>query len=326
MDTNRNTNVRVRLTLPGESAHADVPKVHQYRSLESAGVRLEDNRYVLATDDDGRIVGVVSRDRILNRLKSANDAERTRWSAMPVGALLNVAFTETAEPAARFTDNLEGVAIVEDGGLVGLAIGDDVFLSWQRLEPLLTVATSDPLTGLMNRLSYDRRLLEEWQRAMRTKVSVGVMVVDLNRFKPINDNFGHQAGDHVLQGIASLLEHSLRSYDILARYGGDEFVALCVGCRAGEIHIPIERINQRLATSKFCFEGTPLDVSVAIGAAVRHSGFADSDPQALFRAADDCMYLAKNSGPTGAFVVEFGEGYSEVPTPIQTEHCHEIQL
>lgn len=315
MNHPRSANVPVRVSLAEESSGASVPTVHQHKSLKSAGISLEDNRYVLAINDSGRIVGVVSRDRILNRLQAANDTERSRWSEMPVGALMNVAFTETGEPRAQLSDGLEAVAITENGGIVGVAIEDDVFLSWDRLEPLLTTAITDPLTGLMNRLAYERRLNEEWYRAIRTGTSVGVLVADLDGLKPINDTHGHQAGDTVLRGVASLLEHSLRSYDILARYGGDEFVALCIGCRPGEIGIPIQRIQRRIQSAEFCHQGMPLDVSLSIGAAVRHSDFAEVSPRDLFRAADECMYLAKGSAHEG-FVIEFGDDQTPTPEPI----------
>lgn len=310
-------NVSVRLKLSAEVPGTSPPTVHQYRSLQSAGVNLDDNRYVLATDDSGRVVGVVSRDRILQRLQAANSQERERWGAMPVGALMNVVFTDTQTPGTQLKDDLDCVAITEDGGLIGLAVENDVFLSWERLEPLLTVAITDPLTGLMNRLAYERRLNEEWYRAIRTGTSVGVLIADLDGLKPINDTFGHQAGDAVLKGTASLLEQSLRSYDILARYGGDEFVALCIGCRPGEIAIPIQRIRERLSSSMFEFDGRSQRVSLSIGAAVRHDGFEDSSPIELFRAADECMYLAKGTSEH-AFAIEFGVEHDSVPAPIKS--------
>ncbi len=308
-------NVPIRLSLSANPPASAPPTVHQYRSLESAGVDLEANRYVLATDDDGRVVGVVSRDRILQRLQASNDQERNRWAEMPVGSLMNVVFSDTPTPGTQLRDGLECIAITENGGLIGVAVDSDVFLSWERLEPMLTVAITDPLTGLMNRLAYERRLNEEWYRAVRTGTSVGVLVADLDGLKPINDSYGHQAGDVALKGVASLLEQSLRSYDILARYGGDEFVALCIGCRPGEIAIPIQRISERLSTAQFEYAGRTTSVSLSIGAAVRHDEFASSSPAELFRAADECMYLAKGSSEA-AFTVEFGRDSTGIAAPV----------
>lgn len=319
-------NIPARLRVAEAAAELSPPTVHQYESLESAGVDLEGSRYLLATDDSGRVVGVVSREQIRQRLEADNHQERSRWAGMPVGALMNLVFAETAAPGTHFNDELECVAITEDGGLIGLAVENDVFLSWERLAPMLTVAITDPLTGLMNRMAYDRRLNEEWHRAVRTGTSVGVLVADLDGLKPINDCHGHQAGDAVLQGVASLLEYSLRSYDILARYGGDEFVALCVGCRPGEIAIPIERILHRLTTAEFEFDGQVLPVSLSVGAAVRHDDFSTSCPAELFRAADECMYRAKGT-TEHAFTIEFGQGCAGAAVPVHPadEHLQAIR-
>jgi diguanylate cyclase (GGDEF)-like protein len=95
--------------------------------------------------------------------------------------------------------------------------------------------------------------------------------------------------------VASKLEGSLRSYDVLARYGGDEFVALCVGCRPGEIEIPIQRIFQSLRAAPATLAGRPVPMSASVGAAVRHDGFNDSDPADLFALADRCLYDAKRT-------------------------------
>jgi diguanylate cyclase (GGDEF)-like protein len=145
----------------------------------------------------------------------------------------------------------------------------------------------------MNRLTYERRLQEEWSRAQRTGCSVGLIIVDLDHFKTINDRWGHSLGDQVLRHVASKLEGSLRSYDVLARYGGDEFVALCVGCRPGEIEIPIQRIFQSLRSSPLTLQREPVPLSASVGAAVCHDCFSDSSPAELFAVADRCLYDAK---------------------------------
>jgi diguanylate cyclase (GGDEF)-like protein len=126
--------------------------------------------------------------------------------------------------------------------------------------------------------------------------------------------------------VASQLEGSLRSYDVLARYGGDEFVALCVGCRPGEIEIPIQRIFQSLLTSPMMLEGEPVPISASVGAAVRHDGFSDTDPADLFAVADRCLYDAKQrrgkamwkemgsqwaSASTSSFAAEGRDTFSE---------------
>ena len=279
--------------------------------------QLKAQPYVLATDDTGQITGIVSAAEIRSRLASINQFEQRRWQQMPLSSLLNVTFTrQDKTPTVTAGKSAECVAIGEGENIFGLAIEDDIFLSWRRLESLLCVAQSDPLTGLLNRLAYERRLREEWSRAARTGMSVGVVVIDLDNFKTINDTLGHPAGDTVLQGVGHELEASMGSYDVVARFGGDEFVALCLGCTAGNIAIPIERIQQGINSMNLAFEAGTIPVSVSIGAAVRHDGFDSSDPRELFSAADECLYHAKAS-PESAWNVELGSTCSGVPEPVR---------
>ena len=187
-----------QLQLSLDSGESDVLSIHRETALGDVVDRLGEQHYVLATNDDGQICGIVSATQISERLQSANRFERLRWQQMPLGALLNVTFSHQDEtPSVRASETSACVAIAEGDRMFGLAVEDDIFLSWRRLESLLSVALSDPLTGLLNRLAYERRLCEEWSRAARTGMSVGVVVVDLDAFKRINDTFGHPAGDAV---------------------------------------------------------------------------------------------------------------------------------
>jgi diguanylate cyclase (GGDEF)-like protein len=293
--------------------------VHQDTLLNAMEHELTGNRYILATNDAGCIVGVVSGKQILKRLRVSNDRERTRWMGMPLNSLIKAIFPANSSTAISLSDSdIECVAIAENDSLVGIAIQDDLFMSWQRLAPILSGAAVDPLTGLMNRLAYERRLVEEWHRAKRTGTSIAVIVIDLDNFKQINDEHGHQGGDEVLRSVASALDMALRSYDTVARYGGDEFIALCLGCAPGEIEIPIRRIRQSIDSTSVEFGKVILSASASIGAAVRHDNFGQTEPTDLFTAADDCMYYAKRSA-AAAYCIEFGEACQDGRTPIFAE-------
>jgi len=305
------------LDLSSDSSCGTVVSMHRETPLGQVVADLDDQHYVVATDDELRITGLVSVEQIYDRLNSKNHYERKRWQQMPLSSLLTVTFNpQDARSPVKVASSLECMAVAEGDRMFGIAVDDDIFLSWRRLESMLSVALSDPLTGLLNRLAYERRLHEEWNRAARTGMSVGVVVVDLDNFKRINDTMGHTAGDVVLRGVGHQLESSMRSYDVVARFGGDEFVALCLGCAAGNIAIPIERIQQAIAAMDLTFEGTPIPVSVSIGAAVRHNAFETSDPRDLFSAADECLYHAKASRES-AWKVELGTEYTGVPEPVQ---------
>lgn len=277
---------------------------------------MADHDYVLVTDDRNQIVGVVSARDIGTRLEAKNQHERDRWQQMPIGAMLALPIPQAAEQGEIWTGkDVQCAAIQENGKLFGLSVNGDLFLSWRRLESLFTDALSDPLTGLMNRLSYERRLREEWNRAQRTNTSIGIVVVDLDNFKVINDTYGHAVGDTVLAQVGRQLEASMRSYDVVARFGGDEFVALCLGCDPGQIDIPIRRLLDSISEICIPAGSDKISISASIGAAVRHDGFEDSLPEELFDSADQCLYQSKNS-PSSSWRVEFGQTISTDPEPL----------
>jgi len=274
------------------------------------------HEYVLVCNDEQQIVGVVPSREIDRRLLSTNRFERTRWHAMPIGAMLNMSLAKRSDNGPSFQQGeLKCATICEDGQLFGLSVDGDLFLSWRRLETMFTAALSDPLTGLMNRLAYERRLTEEWNRSQRTGNSIGVVVVDLDDFKNVNDTYGHVVGDEVLARVGRQLEISMRSYDVVARFGGDEFVALCLGCGPDAIEIPVKRLLDSLADIAMDVDGQTIRVAASVGAAVRHSGFAESDPEHLFVAADKCLYESKKSS-SNSWKIEFGANVDSQATPI----------
>ena len=315
-DISGTTGLPGRLSLTATSSTVPPLIIHQDTLLSEVEHDLDGSGYILATNDEGCIVGVVTGKQILKRLRVSNDRERTRWMGMPLNSLIKAIFPANSLTEISLLDSdVECIAIAENDSLVGIAVQDDLFLSWQRLAPILTGAAVDPVTGLMNRLAYERRLVEEWHRAKRTGTSIAVIVVDLDNFKQVNDEHGHQRGDEVLKSAASALEKALRSYDTVARYGGDEFIALCLGCVPGEIEIPIRRIRQAIDSTSVEFGEVILSASASIGAAVRHDNFGESEPADLFTAADDCMYYAKRSA-AAAYCIEFGEACRDGRTPI----------
>lgn len=270
-----------------------------------------ESSYVFAADNAGRIIGLVSRMEIQSRLNAANEHERARWAGMPLSSLINATFpldacsTVDTFAVARPTTPFTGDETSDDPELSGIVTKQDVFVSLKRLMPALHVAMSDPVTGLPNRATFERRLHEEWNRSQRTGSSIAVIVVDLDHFKQTNDRFGHTTGDEMLREVAKRLEESLRSYDIVVRYGGDEFVALCLCCRPGEITIPVQRILDNLSAPSYTRDGLVVPISASVGAAIRHADFAKFEPHDLIAAADQCLYQAKRSRGTAEFV-EFG--------------------
>ena len=306
-----------QLSLLSESPE-DSPLIVHRDTLLGDLPKGRDSDYALVCDDNRRLLGIVPVKEIDRRLQSANPFERWRWTRMPIGAMSPLCFSDSAgEGSQQECVEHNCTAISEGGRLLGLSVNGDLFLSWKRLESLFTAALSDPLTGLMNRLAYERRLREEWDRSLRTSTSAAVVVVDLNDFKHVNDSWGHAVGDMVLRLVGRQLQSAMRSYDVVARFGGDEFVALCLGCAPGDIQIPINRLLQAINDIDCDHEGTPIPVRASVGAAVRHDGFDCALPEDLFIAADQCLYEAKKSDQK-AWVIEFGKTDDAVPYPVDS--------
>jgi diguanylate cyclase (GGDEF)-like protein len=164
-----------------------------------------------------------------------------------------------------------------------------------ELEQLSEQVVRDPLTGLFNRRYLEESFEREMSRAKRSGVSIGIMMIDIDHFKRINDSLGHAAGDTVLAEIARRMRSLTRSEDILCRYGGEEFTLVMTG---GTRKVAFERaevIRQGVRQLRIESAGRPVgQVTVSIGIAV-HPEDGASMAEAL-RAADAALYLAKQTG------------------------------
>ncbi|CAN5900281.1 hypothetical protein BH23ACT5_BH23ACT5_15600 [soil metagenome] len=152
----------------------------------------------------------------------------------------------------------------------------------------------DPLTGLPNRLLFVQRLEHAILRCRRSKQSLAVLFADLDRFKQVNDSFGHHVGDELLIAVADRLTGLLRPGDTLARLSGDEFVILCEDLdEATQVDQVANRIGDALA-EPFVLDGNELNVSASIG--IAFAGLADEVPELVLQQADAAMYQAKRDG------------------------------
>lgn len=160
---------------------------------------------------------------------------------------------------------------------------------------LTYTASHDPLTGLPNRILFDRRLAGEIARAARTGKGFALLFLDLDHFKLANDTFGHQAGDAVLRAAANRFRSLVRAEDMVARLGGDEFVVIqSIGDEPSLCpQILAQRLIDTMADSVH-FAGTEISTSLSIGIALATSVNLDADD--LLRAADQALYQAKNAG------------------------------
>jgi len=155
---------------------------------------------------------------------------------------------------------------------------------------LRTQSMTDALTGAGNRRALEERLEEEYLRAKRYGADCSLVVIDVDYFKNLNDEFGHLEGDLVLQTVAALLKSSLREHDFLARYGGDEFVAILPSTHAMGALIMGERFRRTINAASWGGKA----VTISVGTATVHDGIVES--MNLLKEADTALYRAKHAG------------------------------
>lgn len=161
-------------------------------------------------------------------------------------------------------------------------------------EAIRKLAYYDMLTGLPNRIMFSDRLSLEMARSRRNDTLLAVMVMDLDRFKVINDTMGHQSGDRLLNGMACRLKELFRESDTVARMGGDEFLLIMPDLASpNDVELLTARIIAAM-TTPFAIEGREIYMSVSIGAAMYPLHGRDEDR--LIKVADDAMYRAKELG------------------------------
>jgi two-component system, cell cycle response regulator len=181
---------------------------------------------------------------------------------------------------------------VGDGELVArvASAGRTKVLQQELLEQsrrLETMIFEDALTGLANRRFILTQLSSHVSAARRHGRPVSVAIVDIDHFKPVNDEYGHQAGDQVLVAVATALAEHLRAEDQLGRLGGEEFLVVLPDTESGAARLVADKLRTEVAAAPTC-----VPVTVSVGVAT----WADEAPEELLRRADDALYRAKDAG------------------------------
>lgn len=170
---------------------------------------------------------------------------------------------------------------------------------WRALDELAKLASHDGLTGVLNRRGFDERMRIEATRHVRTGEAVALLLVDIDRFKDVNDRHGHVVGDRVLRRVAGDLCSSVRALDAVARLGGEEFAVLLPSTTAEQGLVLAERLLVRVA----CWHSqTGPAVTISIG--VADSGSAGLSSEQLIEAADRALYEAKRAGRNRAALAQ----------------------
>jgi len=282
-------------------------------------------RHVLVNDEQGRLVGVVSSNELLGFFSQAAvngriDVGRTYIESLMTTKFLAGSPDTEAQAVAPMIANgsIKCMPVLEGDRLVGVLTSTDLLLSWNRINPALREASQDAVTELASRATFERRLDEEWSRSQRNRTPLSLLIVDLDRFKEINDTCGHQTGDAVLQMVGSCLRRALRGYDVVARIGGDEFAAVCVECNTENVVAPIRRLNDEIRSLTVPHEAGRRSITMSIGVAVIRRGFAQFTSNELRSAADACLYQAKRNGRDRAYAVDLSATES-APQLIENE-------
>jgi len=161
-------------------------------------------------------------------------------------------------------------------------------------EHLQRLALTDALTELPNRRFAMERLEQEWALSERGGRTLSCMMVDIDHFKDINDKFGHQAGDEALIAVAHAMRQSVRTQDVVCRYGGEEFLVICPEADIDAAYQGAERLRLNVAALNMKNQGANIKLTISIGVAEKKKGIASIDD--LLSHADECLYAAKDGG------------------------------
>jgi diguanylate cyclase (GGDEF)-like protein len=252
-------------------------------------------------------VGLVNRKQLIERF--ARPYTRELFGRKPVSAFMDTkplivdAHTDLDDLSRTIIESdmhymYDGFIILRDGHYAGMGTGHDLMrgITARKQETLYRLAHHDVLTGLPNRLLFFDRLQQALSQAGRHDTLLGVMLLDLDRFKAINDSFGHTAGDALLQAVSRRIGECIRDGDTVARLGGDEFTILLQDIRqAQHAALVAQKIIEALQLP-FLLNGYEVVVNTSIGIALYPHC---RDAETLLIHADTAMYKAKEEGGNG---------------------------
>lgn len=174
----------------------------------------------------------------------------------------------------------------------------DILFRMEATEALVAKATRDALTGLLNRGTFTEKLDTHMSTARKTGQPLSIILADVDYFKPINDTYGHIAGDMVLRAVANRLENQIRATDHIGRYGGEEFIFLLYPCDEKEATQAAERFRQSIAYSPIRLDegknSHTVNVTISLGTATLNG--CEMSIEAFIKKADDALYAAKANG------------------------------
>jgi diguanylate cyclase (GGDEF)-like protein len=214
--------------------------------------------------------------------------------AAMVGALLTALSTWGFIPHNSWTFRAVEIGMLIDATLLALALGYQFRVGQEERLRAERLAQLDPLTGLNNRRAFYDKTSALWSQAVRHGHATAVMLLDIDRFKQINDVHGHAHGDEVLKAVTGVLKASIRAEDVLARWGGEEFIVFLPETGREEGMALAERLRTAIAALRVPAEAGDIVLTASFGIAQMEGHHTTLD--ALIASADECLYQAKQQG------------------------------
>jgi diguanylate cyclase (GGDEF)-like protein len=246
-----------------ELVFCDVPTVQSLGVRAYAGIPL--------VTGDGQVIGSFC----------AIDFKPKHWTERDIDILSDLARSTMRE--------IELHTLIQESAFTNLRLVEQIEKVNALNQQLEVLTTTDPLTGLNNRRAFEYRMAQELAIVKRRSIPLTLVIVDVDRFKLINDTYGHTAGDKVLQTIAALLTKSARNVDVVARIGGEEFAVILPNTDETSALTVAERM--RVAVVNEVWLNTPLTISLGTATLLNHE-----NASSLFVRADKAMYSAKENG------------------------------
>jgi diguanylate cyclase (GGDEF)-like protein len=291
--------VREVLAIKGSQVFSVPPDATVFDALT---VMAERDVGALVIIEAGSLVGIVSeRDYARKVIVQGKASRDTPVREIMTTDVLTVDPERPLEECMRLmaTWHYRHLPVVLDEKVIGVVSISDLVKEMmaeqeRTIRRLASVASRDALTGLFNRSMFTQRLHQAIAQAERHQRKLGVLFIDLDGFKLINDMQGHEAGDHVLAELAVRLQRSMREGDTLGRLGGDEFVVLIENCRDELQLTEVARKVLDTVAQPFFVRGTTHRVTASVGIAA--FPIDGRNPQELINHADSAMYRAKEGG------------------------------
>lgn len=199
---------------------------------------------------------------------------------------------------------------------VGLRVLDLEDNLVQGREAMRYRAMHDALTGVWNRGTILETLEREVGRSRRERLSLGVLIADLDHFKSVNDTYGHSVGDAVLKEVTKRMQASVRPYDAVGRYGGEEFLVLLPGCASSETHEKAERLRQSISQQPVLTPAGELKITMSVGGAAT-CDWPDDTADQLLQITDLALYRAKHEGRDRTVMAGAAEHNELHPAPLE---------